>query len=185
MSMVASSIATIPAEDFHWYILFLEDKYNDPIKAELHSNFVTFGHEVGPDTMVVRGYDPESFYASVYETLTLYDDEWVARIERPALLVSDTAPRLLLGEPAKLNAAKLILIPLRPFRDKGSGAIVDLLRDLVAALKDDDAVSALQRLDRSVIKSKWGWLSRYLELKPNFMGFGLNLNAVLEESLSA
>jgi hypothetical protein len=185
MAMIASDIATIPTTGFNWYVLFLEDRYDDPIKIELSSNFLALGQEVGRNALVVRGFDEDTFYSSVYEAVTLYDDEWHQKMTRPALLISDTAPRLLLEEPNKLKAAKLILIPLSQLRSKGPGAIVDLLRNLVLALRDEDAVRLLVQLDSDGIKRKWGWLTKYLDLKPSFMGFGINLNAVLEDLLSA
>lgn len=185
MSMIASDIATIPASGFSWYVLFLEENWNDPIKAELSGNFVEFGREVGPDVLVIRGFDPNEFYASAYEAFSLCDGEWSERMKRPALLVSDTAPKLLLTEPAKLRAAKLILLPLAPFRTKPPGSVIELLRHLVAALRDDNAVTALKSLEPGALRKGWGWLSKYVELKPNFMGFGVNLNAALDDALSS
>src|SRR5262245_25765253 len=112
MAYVASDIAAIPARGFDWYVLYLEDVFDDPVKDELSRNFLALAKEVGRGVLVVRGFDPDTFYSSAYETLTLYDESWASRIQRPALLVSDTPPALLLTEEAKLNAAKLILFPL-------------------------------------------------------------------------
>jgi hypothetical protein len=184
MSMIASDIGTIPASGFSWYVLFLEEIWNDPIKAELQSNFLELGKQVGPEVLVIRGFDPEEFYQSAYETLTLYDEEWHKRITRPSLVISDTAPRLLLGESAKLRAAKLIVIPLAPFRNRPPGTIVELLRHLVAALRDENALSALEHLEPGAIQKGWGWLRKYAEVKPSFLGFGVNLKAVLDDLLS-
>jgi hypothetical protein len=103
---------------------------------------------------------------------------------RPALLISDTAPRLLLEEAAKLSAAKLILIPLTSFRGKPAGTIVELLRHLVTALRDDNALGALQRLEPGAVQKGWGWLRGYAELKPSFLGFGVNINAALDKIIS-
>lgn len=183
MTMVASDIATIPTSGFSWYVLFLEDTFNDPIKSELSSNFLELGREVGEEVLVIRGFDPNKFYDSAYETVTLYDDEWRRRMTRPALLISDTAPKLLLEESAKLRAAKLILIPLAPFRSKPPGSITEMLRDLVSALRDEDALRALEQLEPGTLQKGWGWFSEYSDLKPNFMGFGVNVNAVLDDLL--
>jgi hypothetical protein len=178
MSMIASDIATIPASGFSWYVLFLEDPFNDPIKNELSNNFIELGKEVGRDVLVIRGFDANEFYQSAYETFGE-----VNNMTRPALLISDTAPVFLLEEDAKLRAAKLILIPLASFRNRPPGSIAELLRHLVIALKDDDAVRALKRLEPGAIKRGWGWLSKYADLKPNFIGFGVNLNAMFDDML--
>ena len=180
MSMIASDVATIPAEGFSWYVLFLEDAFDDPLKTQLSANFLTLGREVGRDVLVVRGFDPSEFFKSAYETVTLYDPEWTDRLRRPGILVSDTAPRLLLSEPAKLRAAKLIYMPLASFRERPSASLSDLLRQLVAALRDPDADRALSGLEPGAFSRVWGWLARFVELKPNFMGFGVNLNEMLD-----
>jgi len=181
--MVASDIATIPALGFSWYVLFLEDAFEDPIKAELSANFLALGHESGRDALVVRGYDPTTFFKSAYETLTLYQPEWAAKLVRPALLISDTAPVLLLNESAKLAAAKLILVPLASFRGKQAGAMSDFLRQLAAALHDPDAIRALSRLEPSGFSKKWAWLSKYVDVKPSFMGFEVDVNKMLNDLL--
>jgi len=124
MSMIASDVATIPCEGFSWYVLFLEDAFDDPLKTQLAANFLTLGREVGRDVLVVRGFDPSEFFQSAYETITLYDPEWTKRLKRPGILVSDTAPRLLLSEPAKLRAAQLIYLPLASFREKPALSII-------------------------------------------------------------
>jgi hypothetical protein len=179
--MIASDIGTIPVSGFNWYVLFLEEAWDDPIKVELQNNFLQLGKQVGPAVLVIRGFDPDEFYASAYETATLYGDEWRNRLTRPALLISDTAPRLLLSEPAKLSVAKLICIPLAPFRHQPPGSVVELLRHLIAALRDEEALSALQRLEPGPLQKSWGWLRKYASLKPSFLGFGVNLNAVFDE----
>ena len=68
-------------------MLFLEDSWNDPIKAELQGDFLELGRQVGRDALMIRGFDPDEFYASAYETLTLYDKEWRDRIMRRTIMV--------------------------------------------------------------------------------------------------
>jgi hypothetical protein len=99
MSMVAHDIGTIPVTGFAWYVLFLEEAWDEPIHAELRNNFIQLGNQVGPNALVIRGYDPDTFFDSAFEINTLYGSELNARITRPALLISDTAPGLLLEEP--------------------------------------------------------------------------------------
>jgi hypothetical protein len=168
--MFASDLAKIPTSDFDWYVIFFEEqdpKKNSALKALLRDNFLSLGKEVGRDVLVVRGHDPAEFYRSAFrETKTLYDAEWNSRITSPALLITDTAPKLLWDEPAKLRAAKIISIPLAPFQ-QDTKVIAELLQRLLAALRDENAVSALRDLaafvpsKRDEIENKWGWLRVY------------------------
>jgi hypothetical protein len=185
MSMIARDIATIPSQNFSWYVLFLEDAFDDPIKSELSSNVIALGHEIGPHALAVRGYEPDKFFESAHETLTLYQPEWAKKIVRPALLVSDTPPAQLLSDSAKLGSARLILVPLANFRGQPPGALTDFLRQLSATLRDPDAIRALSQLEPSAVAKHWRWLSKYVVLKPSFMGFGADLNKMLTDLTGA
>src|SRR5688500_8473917 len=110
MSYIATKIGTIPSAGFCWYILYLEGKvpWNDRIRKELEENFVNLGREVGPKTLVVRGYTPESFSGETQATYKLQ----LAESELPALLVTDTAPLTIHQNEEELERVKLITIPL-------------------------------------------------------------------------
>jgi len=179
--MIARDIATIPAQGFSWYVLFLEDTFEDPIKQELSTNFLALGHESGPHALVVRGYDVNKFYDSAYEAVTLHDRQWAEKMVRPALLISDTPPRHLFDDPATLAKAKLILVPLTSFRGKPPGTMTDFLRQLSKALRDPDAIRLLSKLEPSAFARTWGWLAQYVDVKPSFMGFGLNVDRILAD----
>jgi hypothetical protein len=188
MALTTSGIETIPTHGFSWYVLILEDRWDDPIKEELGSNFHTLGQAIGAYAIAVRGFDSELFFQSVYETLTSYQPEWKDKLVRPSLLVCDTSPRLLLTHKKKLQkqrlvAANVILIPLAAFRGKPRGALSDFLRDLAAALQSPDAIAALSRLEPAVLSRYWGWLRKYVEVKPSFLGFGLDVGKMLDQVL--
>lgn len=181
MSMIARDIATIPSQNFSWYVLFLEDAFDDPIKSELSSNFIALGHESGPHALVVRGYNPDAFFESAYETLTLYQPEWAKKVVRPALLISDTPPAHLLNDSSKLGSAKLILVPLANFRGQPPGAMTDFLRQLAATLRDPDAIRVLSQFEPSAFAKHWRWLGKYVTVKPSFMGFAVDVNKLLTD----
>lgn len=183
MSMIATDVATIPAAGFSWYILFLEQIFHDDLSKQLSENFITLGKEVGRDVLVIRGYDPNTFFDSAYETFTLYDDEWNDRLQRPGILVSDTAPALLLSEEAKLKSAKLIYLPLSSFQKTPTNSLASLLRQLVKSLNSPDAYQALRRQEPRKLSTAWGWLRNFVDLKPNFFGFGVDINAMIDQGV--
>jgi hypothetical protein len=49
------------------------------------------------------------------------------------------------------------------------------LSDLVKALKNEDAIAVLEKIDKGKLKTQWGWLSKYFKMEPGFFGFGVRL----------
>jgi hypothetical protein len=182
MSYIASSLATVPAAGFSWYVFFVERAWNDPIKQQLRANFEILGQRVGPRTLVVRGYDEQTMANEVVEATVLFDEKFRS-ISPPALIVSNR-PLLSLDDPETRQGAKIIGLNV-------SGAegslpdLPDLLDRLVGALADPDAIAALENPDDDTrLRRFWGWIARYAILKPTFFGFGIDLNTVLESLAS-
>jgi hypothetical protein len=164
--MVASSLARVPREGFSWYIFMLEDDFSDALRTQLRDNFEGLGRAVGPDTLVVRGFDPNQIR-----------NEWgVLAIGSPALVVTDRIP-IDAALPAGARVIDFDLASEYATHD----SIVPLLKRLVEALNDSEAMKLLERdtAEPGAVKKLWGWVEEYLELKPNFMGFGLNMNAFI------
>lgn len=180
MSMSVTSMAKIPSQGFDWYVLFLEDRWDDQLRQELVNNFVILGQEVGPDVLVVRGHDVSDFFNQAFEIFALYDKKWKDQIDPPALLVTNIPPAEIEDDRQKLEKAKVILLPLGP-RYMRPGSITNVLRELASSLHSTDAMNALQTLDRPEIENRWGWITRYFDLRPNFMGFGVNINQVIDD----
>jgi hypothetical protein len=174
MGFMARSVARIPATGYEWYVTVLEDAWRDSISEELRTNFEPFVAKTGPSVLVVRGLNPEPFS---YEVLRAYG--LAAEPTMPALLISDASPSEVEKRRVQGANVKTIVIPLRTRKSAG-GTVQSVLAEVVKALQDKEALDALQGLDRSQVEKKWGWL-RMLELKPNFMGLGLNVNQALED----
>ena len=180
MSFVASTIATVPMSGFDWYVVFLEGPFADEMRKEIDAHFNTFGREAGTNVLAVRGYDPTAFRESVYEAAAFYDPDWKERADFPALLVTNVSPSLALSDADKLKEAKVLLLPLGGIYQERK-TITEFLTDLLKALKSEDALKSLEKLDTSSLKKGWGWLRRYVEMKPGFFGFNVNLNKVLND----
>lgn len=186
MGHVASDLARIPKagylEEYEWFVFMLEDHWRDEFRREFSDNFKTLSAEVGPASLVVIGEDPRQFYNDVFLHYALYlrgfDRE---RFPLPALLVANKHPEEIKVKDGGINAL-VMLFPLdehylRP------GSVSAFLRELCFALKDKDANRALVKLDEAGIENHWGWINKYFELKPNFYGFGININEILEDMM--
>ena len=176
MGYLATSIMRIPSEGFDYYLFLLEDNWNDELRREFSDNFENLAREVGTDTLVVRGTDRTAFSYAVFER---YDINMHTVL--PALIITDTAPTKIGEGSERLKKAELIVIPLENQYTQ-HGSITRILKEVASTLRDKEAIDSLESLDKSRIKRKWGWL-RYFELKPNFAGFGINVNQILEDAL--
>jgi hypothetical protein len=159
----------------------LEDNWSDALRQELADNFQNLARETGPKTLVVRGLRPGSFAAQVLASYAL-DHDVSARPRLPALLIVDRLPNEVKGHDPRAEGVRMILLPLadqyvRP------GSVTDLLLNVAKTLKNPNGVKSLDLLDKRSIEMHWGWLVRYADLKPNFMGFGVNINAILRDMM--
>jgi hypothetical protein len=177
MGFLASAVGQVPAAGYDWYITLLEDGWSDRLRRELGDNFEQLARESGPRALVVRGFDRDRFSGDVVAAYNLQP-----RPQLPALIVSDLSPSIALQHRKRVRAARTIVLPLVSRGDSASGMVADVLRPLVEALRSDDAVKALTELNREELARWWSWL-KYLELKPSFCGFGLNLNALIDDTV--
>jgi hypothetical protein len=57
--------------------------------------------------------------------------------------------------------------------------------DLLQALRSEESARALEELHASQLRKKrWGWLSKYTEMKPGIFGFKVDAGQVLKDVLS-
>jgi hypothetical protein len=183
MGYIASHMATVPSSGFKWYLIFLEGPFADEIKKEIDTHFMTLAREVGK-VLVVRGFDPTAFRESVYEAPAFHDVTWNERAKFPSLVVTNRAPAKALSNVNVLEKGKVMIFPLAEmYREHKS--LSGFLTELVAALKREDSITALDTLDGTKLQKGWGWLSKYLKAEPGFFGFNLKLNEALKDLLSA
>ena len=171
MSMVATSIATVPTTGFKWYIVLLEGPFADEIKNQINKYFTTLGKEVGPDILAVRGYDPTNFKNSFIESAAFYGEGDWKNVEVPALVVTDALP-IAVETPGGLDNARVMLFPLRPVYEKHKDISV-FFGQLIAALHSGAGVEALAGLDESKVEKWREWISEYPEMKPRLFGFNV------------
>jgi hypothetical protein len=183
MTYIASHIATVPARGFEWYLVFLEGSFSDEIKKEIDAHFVTLGHEVGKDSLVVRGFDPTTFRDSVFEASAFDDVKWNERAKFPSLIVTNRAPSEAVSDANILEKGKVMIFPLAGIYAEHK-SLSGFLSDLVQALKSEDAIAALEALDGTKLRKGWGWLSKYSKMEPGFFGFSFKLNEAIKDFLA-
>jgi hypothetical protein len=183
MGYLASHVATVPAKGFQWYLIFLESEFADELKREIDSNFATLAREAGKDALVVRGLDPTTFRNSVFEAPAFFDIKWNERAKFPSLLVTNRDPGKAVSDANVLEKGKVMIFPLAEiFREHRS--LSGFLSDLVEALKEEDAIAALESVDGTKLKKRWGWINKYFRAEPEFFGFSVKLSDAITDLLA-
>jgi hypothetical protein len=186
MGYYASDLGSVPGlNKFQWYVFLLEDNYNDDVRQELDKNWPTFSIDAGKQTLVVRGSNRTDFYDEVFETYGLRD-RVPGKEFSPGLLITDTHPTQIDKGHDGLKKPRTILLRLSQ-SDKSREPLISLLRKVTSALKDPEALKALQELSPTPtsLEKGWGWLGEYVDLKPTFFGFSANLNKVVADFLAS
>jgi hypothetical protein len=183
MSYIAHHVDTVPSANFLWFLIFLESPIPDDVSKQIDSYFLTLGREVGRDVLVVRGFDPSDFSQSVFEANAFGDVTWNKRARFPSLVVTNRAPSKAVNYTNVLEKGIVMIFPLAEIvrQDK---SLSGFLNDLVEALKNEDAIPALESLDGTKIEKAWGWLSKYVKMEPGFYGFKVDLNDAIKKLLA-
>ena len=178
MSMVATEIGTVPISGFKWYFILLEGPFKDEIRNEIDKHFLTLGKELGEDAIVIRGYEPTRFSKSV-ETAAFYEKKWKENITAPALIILNESPNALTNTD-KLKKAKIMVFSLREIFEEAK-TIAPFLEKLLNAINEEDAIKALEKLEKGKLRKFWGWVLKYGIAKPQFAGFGFDVSKALKE----
>jgi hypothetical protein len=182
MGFTATDIARIPAPGYEWYVFILDDTGDDGFRQEIRRNFdYLVDLTGGPTAMIIKGTDQRSFFKQVYNKyrfeLRGFDPE---KFPLPALFVTDTSPAKVEEDRHNLDKAKMMVFPMQA-RYLRAGDITAFYKDLAITLRDNDAIVALEKLDTNKVREKWNWLDHYVEFKPNFFGFEIQVNKMIED----
>lgn len=185
MGYSATNIATVPiisgeGEHYNWFVFFLPGPFENQIRTEVLNNFFRLSEQVGTENLFVTGADVDHFHSQVLLRYAMYlkgfDEN---NIPLPALMITDTAPSEVEIEAGEINA-QIMYFPLADTYLK-EGMLSNFLRQVCTTLQDAESFEDLENMQQDKLDKKWGWVTRYFDLKPNFMGFGINLNAVIED----
>lgn len=181
MGFIATDLATMPVGPrYSWYLFLLEDTWQDELRNQLADNFMALAGEVGTDALVVRGANSQTFYSQVFYEYALKEAMDHGSRVLPAILVTDTPPHDIRSNEYALRSARIVLFPLAALGERPT-QLTAFLAELSRTVRSDEAFEALRRLDRSSIQQRWSWITRYLDIKPNFLGFGVDLDAIIDD----
>jgi hypothetical protein len=161
---------------FEWYIFLLTDGLSDALRRDIEENFDKLGEIVGENAVVIKGYDPQRFRREVREAYSGISPR-LGSIRPPALFVTDLSPKALESQNAQGRA---IVFPLKNMRPE-HGSVADFLSVLADSLTDPETLSALDMNDSGFFEKKWSWVSRYLSIQPEFLGFKADVGKMLED----
>lgn len=211
MGFITKDIGRVPSEGYDWYITLLEDEWRDDLRDTLEKNFEVLSKKTGKDTLVVKGIEPTDFFPSEQKLET--SEQWekshphhkvvhnnVLKPNQdlndtpnddpdynwnvPAFVISNVPPdRIRWGIIGDDDRQKIIFIPLSEY-DQSIHRLGDFLQRLVNTLRDPEALEALESKDEAVAENKWLWLNDMITLKPNFYGFGLDINSIIDDSFN-
>ena len=153
--------------------------FGDEIREQIDRHFQTLGKEAGPDVLVVRGYNSTEFKNSFIESAAFYGEGDWKQVDMPAIVVTDALPAAVETRDG-LEKARVMVFPLRQIYERHKDISVFLTK-LLEALHSSDASDALGHLDKSQIEKHWSWLASYVEIKPTFCGFKLDVGKIIAD----
>lgn len=182
MGIAVSDMAgVVSAGKYNWYVYFLDDDMKDDLRKELRDNFDVVGKGIGIKNLAIRGYDPSIFSSQVYNHYFKYLVEkypaWKS-FPIPSLLLTNISPDLVQHDGVPKGIAIVLPIVKEYVRP---GSISDLLKELMETLKNPDSITSLLEPDRTKFQAAWGWIRKYFEIKPSYMGISLDIGAMLDE----
>lgn len=182
MGIAVSDLAgVVSSGKYNWYVYFLDDDMKDDLRKELRDNFDIVGKGIGIQNLAIRGYDPTPFSSQVYTHYFPYlykkFPSW-KEFPIPSLLLTNISPDLV--KPDQLPDGITMVLPIvkgyvRP------GSISDLLKDLMVTLKNPDSMTSLLEKDEPSFMKTWGWIRKYFEIKPSFMGISVDIGSMLDD----
>ncbi len=178
MGFFAEDIGTIPNGRYNWYVFFLEDSWIDEKRKELSRNFKNFSREIGIEALAISGLDLNNFNDQV--TSSFSDLIGNDRLSLPALIITDKLPSLE-GEVNETSEEARVIYFSLASKDWNHGEITELLSRIAKAIKEEDTFDRLQRLDKRQFDKRWGWLTRYFDLKPGIAGFSIDIDAMIND----
>jgi len=170
MGYTLSTLARLPLDEeneFYIFILGGNANWKGGILQTIYDNFDTLAKEIGPHAIIAKGLNPREWTREISEKY--FAD--IREIDRyfPAILITNSHPDNFDGDSLR------ILISLKNIEDNYENIeqFFDLLTNFIGR-KDQRFID--------IAKDKVKWLdiiNDSIDLKPNFLGFGINLNSLI------
>ena len=165
MGYMLTSLGNLPVQDdISLYIFVVNGRWRGEFNDLIEKNFGALAKQIGPDSVIAKGFDPEVWSDQVCSKYLGKDTKTMIDV-LPALLITD-------AHPDRLTETSLrLLVPLRD-AEKRFGGVEAFWGALADFAKSRDPAFLARFEDKESLKSK-AW--SILELKPNVFGFGINL----------
>jgi hypothetical protein len=180
MSMKVGSLDSVAIGRFQYiFIIVVWDDYVSPIRSELEKQSEAFGADLAEKGLVVRAFDNANGHVSGQ----LLDKNWPDEMKRK--LDGDQEPLMVIirtdFESFDPRSDPWAVLWFSQWEDSPETIyrVFRLLADKSNA--DEDVFHYVARLSKKRKFKKW---VKYLELKPNFQGIGININALLEDRVA-
>ena len=171
MGYLLKTLGNLPVQDnVNVYIFAIGGSWDGGLIGVINKNYLKIADAIGEDAIIVRGFNEEFFgeeVAQKYFGFSTRDDRIWNLL--PSILVTDT-------HPDQLNDNSLkILFPLEQI-ETNFASIDQFLSQLVAFAKNGDE-KFLQSIKET--NSFLEVANEVVSLQPNFFGFGINLNNLI------
>lgn len=166
-----TSLGNLPLErGITLYIFVINGRWRGGHYETLEQNFSEIAQSIGPNAIIVRGFEEALFSAPLCEKYLGKDYGDLLDV-LPAVLLSDTHPE-------ELHTRSLrLLIPLREAESE-FGDLQSFFRSLAKFARDQDQAF----LDR--FREARDWIEEgnsVIDLRPNLFGIGVNLNEFIRK----
>lgn len=174
MGYMLSSLAELPVDDeVDLYIFVVDEGWQSESHDLIEKNFARVAREIGTKAVIAKGLNEQLWTAEVCQKYLGKDyGDLLSLI--PAFLITDAHPDNLNDNSMRLLAS---LIKVR--QQFGNYDAFFTLLTRFARNQDRSFIDLFQKRE-SVARTAAGML----ELKPNFCGVGVNLNAVIDRFFS-
>lgn len=177
MGYVLNELANLPVDDnIHFYVFVVNGQFREPLYDMVEQNFMEIARSIGNHAVIAVGTDKKQFTTSVAKTYLgegNTDSTFLAML--PALLITN-------DHPEKLNSGSLrLVVPLRNAEERFGGwqQFFTLLSSFVRG-ESDEFLGRFQS-EENLLEAA----NKVVELKPNFFGFGININELIERWLKS
>lgn len=169
MGYSLTSLGNLPTQNnISLYVFIIDNGWHNDLTESLKNNFDKLAERIGPNAVLAKGHHPEDWSSQVYKK---YMGEFKKLDPKnlPALLITDTHPDL-----QNANSLRLF-VPILDAKKRFGG--IEVFFQELSEFSRNRKSDFLERFEdkTTTIDSALSML----ELKPNFFGFGVNINELI------
>lgn len=171
MGYLLSSLGNLPVEEnIELYIFIIDGSWHGGTIEKINANFENIAKQIGPKAVIAKGFEEGLWTNEVCEKYLGKDYSHLYNL-LPAILITDNHPDHLTETSAR------ILVPLKGIEERFED--LDYFFNSLSRFARFGDKSFLEK-----IKNENDLLTnanQIIDLKPNFFGIGINLNALIKK----